>query len=439
MSASIRLASATAFDNTVTTLAAAQIKLSEQQNRVASGQRVMKASDDPIAAASTERALTRISQLQAEQRSLNVQRNAMATAESTLGNAGTLMQRFRELAVSAGNTTNNATDRSSIASEMQSIRDQVFSLANSKDSNGIYLFSGLESAKVQNVTTAAFTTTGAPPNLKYQYNGTAGQNLPTQNAVPFTLDGDATWMQVPKGNGVYDVTLGAANTGRIATDAGQFSITPLGSTMTNQYQLRFTVPAAPGGNVTTYDVLNTVGPGAPSTLTAAVPFVAGQPITITAPNAAAGTETVTLTVNGVPANGDTVGIAPYDPAGPLAINPANASLFELMDKAINGINNSASSSPSLAQTIAQALSRVDSGMTKLSSARAQSGIWLNQADAITSSNEAQSTQAETDRSSAQDLDMVKGISDMEKMKIGYQAALQSYSSIQKLSLFDYIR
>lgn len=435
----MRLASANSFDNTVNTLTTAQATLSHQQDLISSGRRLNKASDDPVAAASTERALTRISQLQAEQRSLNIQHNALATAESTLGSAGTLLQRFRELTVSASNATNNASDRTSMANEMQSIRDQMLSLANTKDANGIYLFSGLESGKVQNVTTPAFTTTGASPSLAYQYNGTTGQNMPTQNAVPFTMDGDATWMEVPKGNGVYDVTVGATNKGQVATDMGQFSITPPGAAMTNHYQIAFTVTAAPTGSTTTYNVINTTVPASPVTLASAVPYVPGQPIAITAANAAASTETVTLTVNGAPQTGDAVNVIPYDAAGPAAVNPANGSLFELMDKAINGIKNSASSNPNLAQTVAQALSRMDAGMDKLLSARAQAGVWLNRAETISTANDALSTQLETDRSNAQDLDMVKGISDLEKMKTGYQAALQSYAQIQKLSLFDYIR
>ena len=66
-------------------------------------------------------------------------------------------------------------------------------------------------------------------------------------------------------------------------------------------------------------------------------------------------------------------------------------------------------------------------------------MWLNRADSISDSNGAQSTQLESDRSNAQDLDYVAGISDLEKLKTGYSVAMQSYAQIQKLSLFDYIR
>ncbi|MEY8875468.1 MAG: flagellar hook-associated protein 3, partial [Leptothrix sp. (in: b-proteobacteria)] len=46
--------------------------------------------------------------------------------------------------------------------------------------------------------------------------------------------------------------------------------------------------------------------------------------------------------------------------------------------------------------------------------------------------------AKTTRSNAEDLDMVQAISDFSNKQTGYQAALQSYSMVQKLSLFNYI-
>jgi flagellar hook-associated protein 3 FlgL len=296
----------------------------------------------------------------------------------------------------------------------------LFSLANTRDSNGVYLFSGLEIDQVQGVMTPAFTTTGAAPNLGYDFNGTSGQNLPTQNAVPFTMDGNDVFMQVPKGNGVYDITLGAANTGQISTDIGQYS----GVVPSNSYQITFSGT----GSATTYSVVDITNA---ATLVPSAVYTSGQPITFS--NAAA-TQTLTVTVSGTPGSGDTVNIAPYT-----AANPANTSLFELMDDAINGITATSSSNAGLSQAISQALTHIDSGMTKLLAARGQAGIWLNRADTITSSNESRSMQLETDRSNAQDLDMVTGISDMEKIKTGYQVALQSYAQIQKLSLFDYIR
>ena len=46
--------------------------------------------------------------------------------------------------------------------------------------------------------------------------------------------------------------------------------------------------------------------------------------------------------------------------------------------------------------------------------------------------------AQSERSNAEDLDMVEAISLFQNRQSGYQAALQAYASVQKLSLFQYL-
>ena len=108
-----------------------------------------------------------------------------------------------------------------------------------------------------------------------------------------------------------------------------------------------------------------------------------------------------------------------------------------LDDAIASINNMAANNK-LSQGIALALAQFDTSLDKLQSARSQTGDWLNRADSITNAQGAQTILLEGDRSRAQDLDMVKGISDFNQKQTGYQAALQSYAQIQKLSLFNFI-
>lgn len=104
--------------------------------------RIRTAADDPVGAA-------RLLQLEQQQNMLeqysdnivNV-RNALGTAESTLNAIGTILQRVNELAVSSGNGGFTDADRKANADELASLEEQLFSLMNSKDENGKYLFSG---------------------------------------------------------------------------------------------------------------------------------------------------------------------------------------------------------------------------------------------------------------------------------------------------------
>lgn len=120
-------------------------KTVKSQQEASDGIRVRSAKDDPVGAA-------RLLQLEQQQNMLkqysgnivNV-RNALGTAESTLNSIGTILQRVNELAVSSGNGTFTDADRKANADELASLEDQLFSLMNSKDENGKYIFSDRKS------------------------------------------------------------------------------------------------------------------------------------------------------------------------------------------------------------------------------------------------------------------------------------------------------
>ncbi len=47
--------------------------------------------------------------------------------------------------------------------------------------------------------------------------------------------------------------------------------------------------------------------------------------------------------------------------------------------------------------------------------------------------------AQTQQSDAEDLDMLQAISDFQNRQTGYDAALKTYSMVQQMSLFQYIK
>lgn len=395
----MRLGSANTYDNALQNLYARQSDLAGQQEKLTSGKNVNRASDDPSGAAQAERALTRITRVATEQRALDLQRNAITMAESTLGDATGLAQRLRELAVSAGNGAFNQGNRTTIAQEMRGLRDQMFALANRTDTNGIPLFGGLGSAS------APFTdaTSGV------SFNGVGGQRASTEVSVPGAMDGQAIWMNVPSGNGSFDVALGGANSGSMWTDTGQV-ISPAALTG-NNYSITFTVVAG----VTSYDIVNT---STATTLASAQPYTDGQAIQF---------DGLSLVTHGAPASGDSVQVSAS----------TQTNIFKVLDDAIAGIDGAVSDNR-LSQALALALTQIDTSMDRIQAARGQAGDWLNRADHIDSTQQGRTIQLSADKSRAEDLDMVKGISDFSKFQTGYQTALQSYAQVQKLSLFNYI-
>ena len=87
----MRIGTSNNYDNALEQLFKRQAELATQQEKLSTGLRVNRASDDPIGAAQAERAMVRIGRIAVDQRALETQRSAIATAEATLGDATALV------------------------------------------------------------------------------------------------------------------------------------------------------------------------------------------------------------------------------------------------------------------------------------------------------------------------------------------------------------
>ena len=429
-----RLGSANTYDNALRNISQRQTALSNLQENLTSGKRVVRASDDPTSAAQAERALTRLSRIATDQRALASQTNSIAMAESTLGDVTSALQSFRELVVSAGNGTFTPKDRQTVALQLQGLRDQIFELSNRNDTNGQPLFGALGSAL------APFVGPTAEP-LDYTFKGLPGQAAAGTVSIPFALDGDSAFLFSNKRDGAYnaDVATVAPPSGYTATPPNLVPDTYLSanralttSALTasapnlvtgDVYSIAFSLVgsgATPGTSTATYILTNTTTSvaGAP----VLVPdFPSDKPTTI----AITGIPGLNFNITGSPATGDTITIEPQP------------SLFSVLDDAIRDIGSAANKNAAI-QAVGQALANIDIGANRVSAVRGQAGELLNRADRISENQEKRAIQVEGDRSRAEDLDMIKGISDFQNQQTGYQAALQSYAHVQKLSLFNYI-
>jgi flagellar hook-associated protein 3 FlgL len=447
-----RLGSANAYDNTLRNLQSRQTSLANLQENLTSGKRIVNASDDPTGAAQAERAMNRIARIATDQRALDAQANSIALAESTLGNITDALQNFRELVVTAGNGAYTAAERTTIAGQLSGMRDQILALANTQDSNGLPLFAALGSALAPFVGPQSV----APD---YTFNGLPGQTASGQYAIPFTLDGEAAFMNQPARDGVFNVTVGNTTTGLIPATR---SLTTDGVVLTNTatvastaalaqatagnpdyptYTVTFTAldsTTVPGTTTVTYDITEVPPVSGPAPLVsgASASYATGSNAKI----AITGIPGLSFNINGIPptTDKDSGAVVVGSPAvGDTVDVTFKRSVFSVLDTAISGIGNAANANAA-AQAVAQALHNIDISMTRVSAVRGQAGDLLGRADRITSDNDKRNIEQESNRSRAEDLDMIKGISDFQNQQTGYSAALQSYAQVQKLSLFNFI-
>ena len=422
-----RVGTANMYDSTLRNLSARQTSLVGLQENLTAGKRVVRASDDPVAAAQAERSLTRITRIQTEQRALEVQRNAIAQAESTLGDAISLMQEMRQLIVAAGSGTLKPEDRKTYALQIESLREQLLQTANRKDTNGMPLLGALGSALTPFVGPLLSTP-------DYLFSGQPGQASSSGTAIAGTLDGHAAFMFDPQRDGVYNASVSNAATGAIPVERTftTTAITPVSPAQVtgDAYEIVFgNVVADPATGLSTaeFTITNTttgvsVGP------TAIPPYPSNKPLSLEISEAASPANFIPglrFQINGTPADGDTVTLR------------SSPSLFSVVDSAVRDIGGAANSNAA-AQAVGQALGNIDIGMERLHSLRSYAGELLNRADRITGDQENRSIQLEADRSRAEDLDMIQGISDFQNQQVGYEAALKSYAQVQKLSLFNFI-
>lgn len=144
---------------------------------------------------------------------------------------------------------------------------------------------------------------------------------------------------------------------------------------------------------------------------------------------AASTEKVNLTLDG-----QRIWMFGRDANGTLT--PLN--VFDALATAIKNLNDPAVTGTVAQATVTQGLGDLDQILGNMLSARAEVGEMLNRMDGIESRLADSKLAAQTEKSNAEDLDMVDAISQFQNKQTGYEAALQSYASIQKMSLFQYI-
>ena len=119
--------------------------IQETQDKIAASKKVLKASDDPVAAAKIS--FVREQKVMLERFNTNIDRaqTRLSLTETVVSESVNLITRAYELGIQASNDTLTAVDRRAISFEIGQIRESIMGLANSKDTNGDYLFAGYKS------------------------------------------------------------------------------------------------------------------------------------------------------------------------------------------------------------------------------------------------------------------------------------------------------
>lgn len=123
-------------------LSKSQMSLSTAMERLSSGLRINSAADDAAGMAISSRMTTQINGLDQASRNANDGISLAQTAEGALTELTSNLQRIRELAVQAANSTNSASDRATLDQEVQQRLQEVDRIASTTSFNGQKVLDG---------------------------------------------------------------------------------------------------------------------------------------------------------------------------------------------------------------------------------------------------------------------------------------------------------
>ena len=128
--------------NTNRQLSITNTNVSKSTEKLSSGYRINRASDDAAGLSISEKMRAQIRGL--KQASTNAQdgQSLIQTAEGAMSEIHSVLQRMRELVVQASNDTNVSTDRKAIAKEVRQLTSEITRIATQTEFNTMKLLSG---------------------------------------------------------------------------------------------------------------------------------------------------------------------------------------------------------------------------------------------------------------------------------------------------------
>lgn len=398
--------------NAINQIEALDSAISQTQNQLSSGTKLPNAAANPVAMAQVNELNAQLSASQQYTTNGNAATANLQLEESALASATNLLQSAQSLATEANGGSLNSSDLQDIAMQLGQQLQQLTAVANSTDASGQYLFGGQASS------TQPFAQSGG----SVTYSGSQAVNQIEISPSQFISAGDtgsSVFMNVPAGNGTFTTSAAGVNTGSGSIDAGAVTNPATWASAPDNYTIEFMSP-------TQYEITDTTT-GNPVQLGT---DGSGDPVYTASYTSgdAIGFNGIEVTISGTPAAGDQFSVAP---AG-------KASVFSTLSNLISALNSTTLTSAQRTTQIDGALQQLGNAMNQLNSVQASVGARLNAVTTAQSSASSRQTTLQTSISRLSDADYAAATTQLSTEEIALQAAEESYASIAKLSLFNYV-
>jgi flagellar hook-associated protein 3 FlgL len=396
----MRISTASFQNDAVGQMDALQAALANTQQQLSTGLKVQNAADNPTGMTTVNQLNVEISASTQYTTNSNTAQTNLQLEGQAMSDATNVMQNVNTLAVEANNSALSAAQRGNIASELQQDLNQLVSISNRTDSAGAYLFGGIAS------TSAPFSQS----NNNVTYNGSSQVNqvqISENQSISTGDNGYTAFMSVPTGNGTFVTSASLSNTGSASISTGQ--VTQPNQWVPGNYTVTFTDP-------TDYTITDN-GNGA--TVSSGT-YTDGSTIAFNGAQ---------FTVSGTPASGDTFSIAP---AG-------TTSAFSAISNLIATLQSTSLNNGQLTTQLGASIQQAQNTITSFSNVSASVGSRLNAITASQSTATTNQTNMKTNIASITNVDYAAATTALSSEELALQAAQESYASLEKMSLFQYLQ
>ncbi|WHY88392.1 flagellin Hag [Neobacillus novalis] len=200
--------------NTYRQLSTNNANQAKNMEKLSSGQRINRGADDAAGLSISEKMRAQVRGL--DQASKNAQDgiSLIQTADGALNETHSILQRMRELAVQAGNDTNNTEDRLAIQTEADELAKQITDIANNTEFNGTKVLNGVGAASLS---FQVGSNENQTLSLTIKAMDAATLGVSVAGATPDTDNAAATAADAAITKGAIDMTSNSAASGTAIT------------------------------------------------------------------------------------------------------------------------------------------------------------------------------------------------------------------------------
>lgn len=386
-----------------------QTMVNDQAAYISSGLSVLTAKDDAVSYGALAGYKEELASIERYQSNITQAENRNGLQDTLLSSSTDLLNELRDLMLQANNGARSDEDLVSISQQLQQGLNEMLGIANTKDETGTYIYAGYQ------VETQPFSM---EPDNSVNYSGDNGvRELQIAKGIyiPINQSGEDVFENVANAIGDFSANYTTNESGVSVASANITNRTLYNNsnnTPPQDYTFTFSDP----------DLLTITDSASPANVVQpATPYVAGQTIAF---------DGIEVQLNGNPLPGDEFTITPQ----------SEVSLFDTLKSAIDWLDSGKALTATAQGQVDYntILDQFNNVLDHITFQRADAGINLQQIDRQKNIHLDTELYLEKGRSQIEDLDYAQAVSAFEQSQLALQAAQQTFTQIQGLSLFNYI-